>query len=233
MKTAMAIVLLLLTRDGVLHTLADGPDKGTNLHLEKPTAMARLGDGKLVVLHAKGLTVVDGPKQHAVPGKNDDLKELIAVGARLCATDGADEVVDIDLKTGKRKLLAKFSKLGFLAADGDTLYASHDKSIDQVGADPPVSWTLPAHPIVLAAAAGNVFAATHEGPLYLIERATGRQRDLGMGGWFNTLALAADAAHLYAVTTSGKVWEIDFAQSKKNALAIDGWQMAIALVISR
>ena len=230
---AQADQLFMLTRDGRFHTLEDGPQKGTDLHVEKPYSMARFADGSLAVVHGKGLSVGDPAKLRAVPGKNDDLKELVVVGTRLCATTKGGEVVQIDAKTGKRTLLAKWPFVGFLAADGEVLIASHDKTIEVVGATPPASWNVGGYPIAFAAAAGHVFVATHEGPLYQLDRATGLVRDLGMGGWFNTLGLAATATRLYAVTTSGKLWEIDFAQSKKSALAMDGWQMAIALLVSR
>ena len=225
--------LLLLTRDGVVHTLEEGPQKGTNLHVEKPISMARFADGRLVVRDAKGLVVIDGPKRRVVPGDNRDVQELFVVGTRLCATTKGDEVVQIDPVSGKRTVLGKWPNLSFLAADGDLLIATHGKTVEVVGATPLAAWLLGGHPIAIAAAAGHVFVATREGPMYQLDRATGLVRDLGMGGWFNTLGLAADATHLYAVTTSGKVWEIDFAQSKKTALAMDGWQMAIALLVSR
>jgi hypothetical protein len=223
--------LMVVTRDGTLHRLSDGgTEQKTALGLEAPRAAAGLGTARVAIAHKKGLTIVDGAKKRAVPGKQDDLLRLAGLGERLYGATSTGELVEIDVASGKRKSLGKWTRIGQLAADGELLLVEHEGTLEAVGSTPPVSWKLEGHAIAMTAAAGHVFYATREGPLWQLDRASGRKRDLGLGGWWGTLALAADSTHLYAVTQSGKIWTIDFAKSEKSALAMDGWQNAVALI---
>src|SRR5258706_7225067 len=43
----------------------------------------------------------------------------------------------------------------------------------------------------------KLYAATREGPLWELDLVTKKTRDLGMGGWWGTLALAAAGGKLY------------------------------------
>ena len=237
--------LRLLTRDGKLHALADGPERGEQLPVEKPTALVQLAGGRLVVLDARGLLIVDRKKQKRVPGAAKDVRDLAPLGGRLAAVTASDDVVAIDPASGNREPLGHVAQAGPLATDGDVVLIAHGREVTQVGGSwgpdegrggqRPYKCKLSGRPIALAASDGRVFAATKEGPLVQLDRATGRTRDLGGGAWFNVLAMQATATRLYVLTTSGKVWAIDFTQDppKKQALAFDGWQMAIGLVVSR
>ncbi len=224
--------LRLLTRDGKLHALADGSERGEQLPVEKPTALVQLADGRLVVLDARGLLVVDGKKRARIPGANQEPRDIAPLGARVAAVTDDDDVIAIDPASGKREPLGHVAQAGPLATDGNVVLIGHGREVTQLGGP---SWKLGGRPIALAASDGRVFAATKEGPLYQLDRATGRTRDLGGGAWFNVLAMQATATRLYVLTTSGKVWAIDFTEEppRKQALAFDGWQMAIGLVVSR
>jgi hypothetical protein len=127
--------------------------------------------------------------------------------------------------------VAKWPHAGLLAGDGDVLVGVHDGKIEQVNGSG--SWKLTGQPVAAAACGGKVFVATKEGPLWQLDRATGRQRDLGLGAWWTTLALACQGTHLYAATQSGKLWDIDYAAQTKTALAMDGWQNTAALAVTR
>jgi hypothetical protein len=184
----------------------------------------------VAVAHRQGLLIIDGHRRRAVPGKQDDLTLLVRAGERLCGATQSGELVEIDVATGRRTTLGKWKRIHHLTADGETLLVEHEGTLEVVGSSPPASWKLEGHPIALTAVSGHVFYATREGPLWQLDRATGRKRDLGLGGWWGTLALAAEATRLYAVTQSGKIWAIDFARLEKKALAMDGWQGAVALL---
>jgi len=120
-----------------------------------------------------------------------------------------------------------------LLCGGEQLYAIHDGVLQPLtGTAAP--WTVPQrHPRALAADGTIVYAATREGPLWSYDFASGQQRDLGMGGWWGTLALAADGGNLFAVTQAGKLWHIDAARSVKTIIAMSGWEAALALAVSR
>jgi hypothetical protein len=79
----------------------------------------------------------------------------------------------------------------------------------------------------------TLYAATREGPLWEVKLATGARRDLGLGGWWGTLALAAAPGKLYAVTQAGKLWEIDPTAGTKQIVQMSGWEGALALAAAR
>ena len=76
---------------------------------------------------------------------------------------------------------------------------------------------------------GKLYAATREGPLWEVDVASGARRNLGLGGWWGTIALGAAGGKLYAVTITGKVWEIDPAAGTKTIVQMAGWENAIAI----
>jgi hypothetical protein len=220
--------LLLVTRDGVLHHGVDGASG--KLPVEKPRAVAVVHASPLVlaVAHEKGLLEVAG-KQHVVPG-NDDLVQLAAAGGKLYGLTRKNEVMEIDDASGKRTARGTWAHAGLLA--GDTMpLGIHDGVVEVIGA-PDKKWPITGHPIAAAATGERLFVATREGPLWQIDLATGRQRDLGLGGWWGTLAMAAQATHLYVATSSGKVWDIDYAAGTKTALAMDGWQGTVGIAMA-
>ncbi len=95
-------------------------------------------------------------------------------------------------------------------------------------------WAVPGrHVRALAADGAIVYAATREGPLWRFDFERGVERDLGMGGWWGTLALAVDGSGLYAVTQAGKLWHLDPEKSVKTIIAMSGWEAALALAVSR
>ena len=151
---------------------------------------------------------------------------LAACGAREYGISG-DSVWS--LTAGRRVELAKIRHAWFVVCDGDAVLVLHDRVVEQVGAGR--SWSFVGRPLALAASAGQLFVATTEGPLWQIDRQSGRRRDLGLGGWWGTLALAAEGTHLYAATQSGKIWSIDFAAVQKEALQMGGWEATLAMTI--
>jgi len=225
--------LLILTRDGELHHGVDGAHG--KIPVEKPRAMTIAREAPLVlaIAHEKGLHEVAG-KQRAVPGKHDDLTQLASAGGKLYGLSRAHEVVEIDDGTGKRTTVATWPHGGLLVGDGDLLLGVHDGKIEPVlpGHEGAMSWKLAGQPLAATACADKVFIATREGPLWQLDRSSGRQRDLGMGSWWATLALACQGTHLYAATQAGKLWDIDFAAGTKTALAMDGWQGTVALAVT-
>jgi hypothetical protein len=135
------------------------------------------------------------------------------------------------LLTPARRTLATRAHVGLIACDGEAVFLQHDDAIEQVA--PAAEWKVSGHPIALAATGGHLFVATREGPLWQIDRDTGRRRDLGLGGWWGTLALAAEGGTLYAVTQAGKIWAIDYAAVTKSIVAMAGWESALSLAIAR
>ena len=79
----------------------------------------------------------------------------------------------------------------------------------------------------------KLYAATREGPLWELDLVTKKTRDLGLGGWWSTLALAAAGGKLYAATQAGKLWEIDPAAGTKKIVQMSGWEGALSLAIAR
>ena len=85
------------------------------------------------------------------------------------------------------------------------MFAEADGVIVEVGTDR--KWKIAGRPIALAAGDGKLYVATKEGPLWEVDRATGTQRNLGLGDWWGTIALAYGDHALYAVTVAGKLWK--------------------------
>ena len=217
------LLLLVLTRDGVLHRLDGHHD--TPAAVPRATAVTALADGRVAVL-AGGRLPVGGK---AVPGRFDDLRAL-AGGALLWArSDGA--VFQIDARTGKRATLLTLPRVHRLAADGSDVFAEADGDVLHVGT--PERWKVPGRPIALAAGDGKLWLATKAGPLVELDRATGKERNLPLGDWWGTLALAYADHALFAVTVAGKLWRIDPAHDEKTIVAMDGWQGAIDLAVLR
>lgn len=217
------LLLLVLTRDGVLHRFDGHHD--TTAAAARAAAIATLDDGRVAVLAGARLTVGG----RAVPGRFDDLRAL-AGGATLWArSDGA--VVQIDAKSGKRATLLELARVHRLAADGASVFAEADGVVLEVGSDR--RWKVPGRPIALAAGDGKLWLATKEGPLWEIDRHSGRERQLALGDWWGTIALAFGGHALYAVTVAGKLWRIDPVQAQKTIVAMDGWQRAIDLSVLR
>lgn len=217
------LLLLVLTRDGVLHRFDGHHD--TTTPVARATAVTALDDRRVVVL-AGGRLTVDGKP---IPGRFDDVRAITGGASLWARTDGA--VVQIDVKSGKRAVLLELPRLHRLATDGAALFAEADGTVVTVGGDR--RWKVDGHPIALAAGDGKLWAATKEGGLWEIDRASGAQRDLELGQWWGTLGLAYADHALYAVTVAGKLWRIDPRKREKTIVAMDGWQGAIDLSVLR
>jgi hypothetical protein len=221
----LPLLLLVLTRDGVLHRLEDGGEKSTEA-VPGATAIAALADGRVAVLAGDRITVLGSGKRRPLPGRFPGLRGL-AAGDALWGL----------APTGPQRLDKPAPPLAVpaarhLAADGADLFVSTDGFIVQPNTGR--RWPVPGHVIALAAAAGKLYAATKEGPLFELDRKSGQLRPLGLGDWWGTLALAATPeAQLYAVTVSGKLWHIDPVARTKTIVSMDGWQSALDLAVLR
>lgn len=224
----LALLLLVLTRDGVVHRLQDGREQSTQA-APHASAVATLADGRVALLAGDRLTVVTSGRGRAIAGHFGNLRAL-AGGAELWGLV-ADGAVRIELPSGKQTRVATLARAHRLAADGSALFVEADGVIVEAGAAR--SWKVPGRPIALAAAAGKLWAATKEGPLWEVDRATGRQRELGLGDWWGTLGLVAADGQLWAVTVAGKLWRIDPERHEKTIVAMDGWQGAVDLAVLR
>ena len=217
----LALLLLVLTRDGVVHRF-DGHHDTT---AAAPAARAVAAVAGRVVLVAGDKLTVDG---RAVPGKFDDVRAL-AGGDQLWAMT-ATSVVQIDLKTGKRTTQLELAQIRHIAADGASVFAEANGVVAEVGSDR--RWKVTGRPIALGAGGGKLYVATKEGPLWTIDRQSGKQESLGLGDWWGTVAFAYSDA-LYVVTVVGKIWRIDVGKREKTIVAMDGWQGAIDLAVLR
>jgi hypothetical protein len=220
---AISLLLVVLTRDGVVHRFDGHHD--TTAAVPHATAVAVVG-GKRVAVLAGGRISVDGK---ALPGRFDDVTAL--TGGELLWGRTDKGVVQIDAATGKRAAVVELPRVHRLAADGSALFAEADGVVVEVGTDR--RWKLAGRPIALAAGDGKLWAATKEGPLWEVDRTAGTQRDLALGDWWGTLALAYTDHALYAVTVAGKLWKIDPQRREKTIVSMDGWQGAIDLSVLR
>ncbi|MGZ3407915.1 MAG: hypothetical protein ACXVAN_15800 [Polyangia bacterium] len=219
----VSLLLLVLMRDGTLHRFDGHHD--TTAKVARASAIAVLDDQRVAVLAGDRLTL-DG---RALPGRFGAVRAL-AGGASLWALSAAG-VSRIDLKSGALTLALVEPHAHLVAAAGDAAFAEHDGAIVEIGSAR--TWKLPGRPIALAAGDGKLWAATKEGPLYELDRASGARRELGLGDWWGTVALAYADHALYAVTVAGKLWRIDPARRQKTIVAMDGWQGAIDLSVLR
>jgi hypothetical protein len=218
------LLLLVLTRDGVVHRFDGQHD--TTTKVARATAIAALDDGRVAVLASGRLTVGDKP----VPGRFDEVQAL-AGGAELWAVSIAG-VSRVDVRTGKLTLALVEPHAHLVAVDGADAFVERDGAIVQVGTAR--TWKVGGHPIALAAGRGKLWVATKAGPLVEIDRATTKQRTLPLGDWWGTIKLAYGGEHaLYAVTVAGKLWRIDPPRDGKTIVAMDGWQGAIDLSVLR
>ena len=193
------LLLLVLTRDGVVHRFDGHHD--TTAASARATAVTALADGRVAVL-AGARILVDGK---AIPGRFDDVRAL-AGGAMLWArSDGA--VVQIDLRSGKRAIVLRAGarashrrrrRQRLRRVRRRRARGRHRAPLEGAG-----------QPIALAAGDGKLWLATKAGPLVEVDRATGRERNLPLGDWWGTIALAYADHALYAVTVAGKLWRID------------------------
>jgi hypothetical protein len=222
MRTLVALLLLVLTRDGNVHRF-DGHSDTT---AKAPQASAIAVVANRTVVLAGGKLTVDGKP---VPGRFDDVRAL-AGGEQLWALT-PDSVLSIDTRTGKRAKLLEMPRLHRLAVDGHDAFAEHDGVINHVGAGE--GWNVHGQPVALAAGDGKLWVAMKSGPLVEIDRASGKQRVLPLGDWWGTIALAYGDHALYAVTVAGKLWRIDPQKDQKTIVAMDGWQGAIDLAVLR
>ena len=222
MRTLVALLLLVLTRDGNVHRFDGHSD--TTAKASQGRAIAVVTNRTVVL--AGGKLTVDGK---AVPGSFDDVRAL-AGGDELWAL-GREGVARVDLRTGKRATVLELPRLHRIAAEGASVFAEADGVVVEVGTDR--KWKIAGRPIALAAGDGKLYVATKEGPLWEVDRAAGAQRNLGLGDWWGTLALAYGEHALYAVTVAGKLWRIDPQKRQKTIVAMDGWQGAIDLAVLR
>jgi hypothetical protein len=222
MRALVPLILLLLTRDGNLHSLHGDHDVVAAAH---GSAVAVVGNRTVVL--AGGKLFVDGKLRG---GKFADVIGL-AGGSAILWGRTASSVVQIDLATGKRTTVLERPRLHRIAADGNDVFAEADGDVVHVGT--PEHWRVPGQPIAMAAGDGKLYLATRAGPLVELDRATGQQRTLPLGDWWGTLALAWGDHALYAVTVAGKLWRIDPARNEKTIVAMSGWQGAIDLAVLR
>jgi hypothetical protein len=219
----ISLLLLVLTRDGVLHRFDGHHD--TSAAVPRAIAIATLDDRRVVVL-ADGKITVDGKP---VRGRFDHERAL-AGGAALWSL-GSDGVSRVDLRSGKLARALAEPRARLLAADGDAAFCEYDNTIVQIGTAR--TWSVPGRPIAMAAGDGKLWVATHEGPLWQLDRASAGVVKLELGDWWGTLGLVYADHALYAVTVAGKIWRIDPAKNEKTIVAMDGWQGAIDLAILR
>jgi hypothetical protein len=225
MRSLVALLLLVLTRDGSLHSLDDHNDLVAGAHA---TAIATVGKHVVALTMPGTLLIIDGKKR--VPAKLTDVVGL-AGGETMLWGRTAGSVVQIDVASGKRTTVLELPRLHRIAAEGAALFAEADGVVVEVGTDR--KWKIAGRPIALAAGDGKLYAATKEGPLWEIDRASGKQRTLPLGDWWGTLALAYGDHALYAVTVAGKLWRIDPARDGKTIVSMDGWQGAVDLAVLR
>jgi len=238
-KSELKVDLVVLSRDGTVQRVVGAAGEARVLgKFPGARAMATLSGGRVAVLTGAKLQIldeqIDERAWRAVPGDYADVKELAGCNARLYLAT-ADRADQLDLRTGKRENLMKRADGVHLLCGGDQLYYVHEGIIQSLaGPGGWPGWVVPGrHVRALAANGAQVFVATREGPLWSFDFTRGEQRDLGMGGWWGTLALAADGSGLYAVTQAGKLWHIDPAKSVKTIIAMSGWEGALALAVSR
>ncbi|HWE26998.1 MAG TPA: hypothetical protein VHB97_03305 [Polyangia bacterium] len=228
----LALLLLLLTRDGVIHWVhQDGREQSTQA-APHASAVAGLADSRVAVLAGDRLAIVSHGRNRTIPGHFADVKAL-AGGADANALYAlvADGAVRIDVVSGQRRRVVTLPRAHRLATDGDALFVEADGVIVEAGTAH--AWRVTGHPIALAAGSGDLWIATKEGPLIEIDRATSVQRELGLGNWFGTLGLAYADGGLFAVTVAGKLWRIDPQRREKTIVTMDGWQGAIDLAVLR
>ncbi|HEY2745321.1 MAG TPA: hypothetical protein VGL86_11880 [Polyangia bacterium] len=217
------LLLLVLTRDGVVHRFDGHHD--TTATFARAIAVATLSDGRVAVL-AGGRILVDGKP---IPGRFDDVRAL-AGGASLWTLD-AGGVSEVELTRGRRNLILIDGHVHLIAADGAAVFDEDEGTILQIGT--PNLWHVDGRPIAMAAGDGKLYVATKAGPLVEIDRPTSKQHILPIGDWWGTLALAYGDHALYAVTVAGKLWRIDPRKGEKTIVAMDGWQGAIDLSVLR
>lgn len=226
----LALLLLVLTRDGVVHRLQDGREQSIEA-APHASAVATLDNGRVAVLAGDALTIASHGRKRTIPGHFADVK-AVAGGAALyaLAADGAERV---DIASGRRQRVVTMPHAHRLAVDagGDALFVEADGVVVEAGTAR--SWRVPGRPIALAAGAGKLWIATKDGPLLELDRATSVQRDLGLGNWFGTLGLAFAEGQLWAVTVAGKLWRIDPQRREKTIVSMDGWQGAIDIAVLR
>jgi len=222
MRTLVALLLLVLTRDGTLHRFDGHHD--TTAKAPQASAMAVVANRTVVL--AGGKLTVDGKP---LPGRFDDVRAL-AGGDELWAL-GRAGVSRVDLKTGTPTVALVDPQAHLLAADGAVAFSEHGGEIVQIGTSH--IWNVTGRPIAMAAGDGKLYVATKEGPLFEIDRARNSRRVLPLGDWWGTIALAWGDHALYAVTVAGKLWRIDPARNEKTIVAMDGWQGAIDLAVLR
>jgi hypothetical protein len=157
---------------------------------------------------------------------------LLCGGAQLYAVTDGDDVVELDDRRGRRRVLAHEPNVWSLFSDGAALFVARKDEVVQL-LPTRRRYPLAGRPAAAAATAHKLYVATREGPLWEIDRQSAAARDLGLGGWWGTLALAATAGRLYAVTQSGKLWEIDPGARTKTVWQMSGWEGALALAVRR
>lgn len=226
MRAFVMLALFVLTRDGnVLHHV-DHNDLVFGAHARAITTVGN----RFVALDQGGkFLLLDGGKKR-VPADLHDLLGLAGGDAILWGRT-TTSVVQIDLATGKRTTVLELPRLHRIAADGASVFAEADGVVVEVGTDH--KWKITGRPIALAAGDGKLYVATKEGPLWEVDRATGTQRNLGLGDWWGTIALSYGDHALYAVTVAGKLWKIDPQRRQKTIVAMDGYQGAVDLAVLR
>jgi hypothetical protein len=230
-----AAELLVLTRDGQVHRLRGEETAGRFASITEARALTAF-EGRVVFARAGALWSLDpdrpGAPPRRVPGPARREIRALAGGTKLFAWDKKSFITEVDVKRGRQRTIAQVPNVVALAADGDAVFVAHDRVIEEPLAKR--SFSLPGRPLALAACRDRLYVATREGPLWEIVRGDGARRDLGLGGWWGTLALTCDGSRLYAVTQAGKVWAVDPGPpAVKTIVAMSGWEAALSLVIRR
>src|SRR6184192_1732270 len=118
------LLLLVLTRDGVVHRFDGHHD--TTTAIARASAIATLDDHRVAVLATSQITV-DGK---ALPGRFEGVRAL-AGGSTLWALTAAG-VARVDLQTGKLVLALVEPHAHLVAADGADAFAEHDGAVVQI-----------------------------------------------------------------------------------------------------
>ncbi len=223
-QVASATELAIFTRDGVVHFLKDGLETAKSEEFSHPQALAVGSATELYVL-ADGIVTVlqSGKKPKRLKGKFSQL----AGRGHVFAVDGKGVLGEV--AGGEFQIRGAALTGRFFTGVGESMVVEQKGSV----LDGDRKFPVQGHPIALALTEKRIYVATKEGPLWIIDRATGMQRELVFGNWWNVIDMSAYEDRLYIITSSGKLWEIAPDVPEKHALAMSGWESAYTIAVLR